>query len=163
MPDRSATSTMTYEDPSRYLSSSISSLSSSRAQSSWIAKSYRHAAQLYLTRRLSEALEAIEPVITPEDLDYRQSNGDHSDDQVVQAAPVAAASRGTRVKVWSFYLTLVNAIIEVGPEEGKLSFGSTKWRDIAAKAREGTVWDEVVRHGYGGSEGEVDGEVVINL
>lgn len=162
MTNRSATSTVTYEDPSRYLSSSISSLSSARAQSSWIAKSYRHAAQLYLTRRLSEALEAIEPVITPEEQDHRQTNG-HADEDTPQPAPVAAASRGTRVKVWSFYLTLLNAIIEVGPEEGKLSFGSTKWKVIAAKARDGTVWDEVVRYGYGGSDGEVDGEVVINL
>lgn len=162
----SATSTIT-SDPSHYLSSSISSLSSQRAQSSWIAKTYRHSAQLYLTRRLSEALTAIEPVITPEqDASNGISGGqelDGHDSGDVQPAPVAAASRGTRVKIWSFYLTLLNAVIELGPEEGKLVFGSTKWRTLAAKARDGTVWDEVVRLGYGGAEGEVDGEVVANL
>ena len=156
-----ATGTMTYEESSRYLSSSISSLSSNRVQSSWIAKTYRHAAQLYLTRRLFEALNAIEPVVSPDPKTSHETNGDYS--ETVIAAPVAAASRGTRVKVWSFYLTLLNAIIELGPEEGKLVFGSSKWRALASKAREGSVWEEVVKYGYGGAEGEVDGEVVTNL
>lgn len=163
MATTSATSTMTYEDSlsSQYLSSSISSLSSARSQSSWIAKTYRRAAQLYLTRRLSEALLAIEPVIAPEDTHTHDSS--ERDGTTAQPAPVAAASRGTRVKVWSFYLTLLNAIIELGPEEGKLAFGSSKWKALAAKAREGSVWDEVVKVGYAGSEGDVDGEVVVNL
>lgn len=164
MATESTTSTMSYEDSlsSQYLTSSISSLSSARAQTSWIARTYRQAAQLFLTRRLYEALSTIEPVLLPSDKDdnvlpgYEQANGQ-------PVAPVVTASRATRVKVWSFYLTLLNSIIELGPEEGKLIFGSTKWKALAAKAREGGIWDEVVRIGYGDDSGAVDGEVVINL
>lgn len=166
MATASATSTMSYEDSlsSQYLASSISSLSSQRAQSSWIARTYRQAAQLFLTRRLYEALSTIEPVITlpvtGADSPLENGRGQSGQDG---AAPVATASRTTRVKVWSFYLTLLNSIIELGPEEGKLVFGSSMWRSLAAKAREGSVWDEVVRLGYAGDEGAVDGEVVVNL
>lgn len=155
---------MSYEDSlsSQYLSSSISSLSSTRAQSSYIARTYRQAAQLFLTRRLYEALTTIEPIISPAEIDgnglVETGNGhDHA------VAPVAGASRATRVKVWSFYLTLLNSIIELGPEEGKLVFGSSRWRSLAGKAREGSIWDEVVRLGYAKDESAVDGEVVVNL
>jgi len=170
MAHRGGASTVTYEDPSNYLASSIASLSSQRAQSSWIAKTYRHAAQLYLTRRLAEALDAVEPVVVPSVVppeqykqNNNQANGVSTEGDASQAAPVAASSRGTRVKVWSFYLTLLNAIIELGPEEGKLTFGSAKWKALASKARDGSIWAEVVTHGYGGSEADVDGEVVANL
>lgn len=164
MATASMTSTMSYEDSlsSQYLTSSISSLSSQRAQSSWIARVYRQAAQLFLTRRLYEALTTIEPVISPAAAD-RHAIPEHVTQDGQAAAPVAAASRTTKVKVWSFYLTLLNSIIELGPEEGKLVFGSSRWRSLAAKAREGTIWDEVVRLGYGEDEGAVDGEVVVNL
>ncbi|TKX25446.1 hypothetical protein C1H76_2094 [Elsinoe australis] len=163
MAPSSVTSTTTaHEDPSHYLSSSISSLSSQRAQSSWLAKTYRQAAQLYLTRRLAEALDAIEPAVFPDAFLQGHMNGSSDEDGARTTAPVAHSSRGTRVKIWSFYLTLLNAIIELGPEEGKLSFGSTRWKTISSKARTGNIWDEVVRHGYGG-EGQVDGEVVANL
>ncbi|KAI5207161.1 hypothetical protein E4T39_02106 [Aureobasidium subglaciale] len=153
---------MSYEDSlsSQYLTSSISSLSSARAQSSQIARTYRQAAQLFLTRRLYEALSTIDPIISPEAPD---SPLQHDGQSTSNAAPVAFASKTTRVKVWSFYLTLLNAIIELGPEEGKLVFGSTKWRQLAAYARQGTIWDLVVNQGYQGNEGVVDGEVVVNL
>jgi len=65
--------------------------------------------------------------------------------------------------VWVFYLSLLHAIVEMGPEEGKLVLGSTRWRQLAAKVRDGTVWEEIVQAGYGGSEGEVDADVVVNL
>jgi len=137
------------------LSSSVASLSSSRHQASQIAKTYRQAAQLFLTRRLPEALSTIEPVITP---DTSEQNGNHP-----AVAPIAAASRGTRIKVWGFYLTFLNAVVELGPEEGKHAFGSTKWKQLVHKARDGAVWEEVVQDGYGGIEGNVDADVVINL
>ncbi|PNS19565.1 hypothetical protein CAC42_7409 [Sphaceloma murrayae] len=162
-PSSVTSTTTTHDDPSHYLSSSISSLSSQRAQSSWLAKTYRQAAQLYLTRRLAEALDAIEPAVFPEAFLQGHMNGSSDDDAVKSTAPVAHSSRGTRVKIWSFYLTLLNAIIELGPEEGKLAFGSTRWKTVSSKARTGNIWDEVVRHGYGGTEGQLDGEVVANL
>jgi hypothetical protein len=162
MPTDSTASTMSYEDSlsSQYLTSSISSLSSARAQSSQIARTYRQAAQLFLTRRLYEALSTIDPIISPELPDSPFQQADHTDQN---AAPVALASKTSRVKVWSFYLTLLNAIIDLGPEEGKLIFGSTKWRELASYARQGTIWDLVVNQGYQGNEGAVDAEVVVNL
>ena len=150
-----------YEDinSSRYLSSSISSISTSRQQSSQIAKAYRQAAQLFLTRRLPEALSTIEPIITPPPHD--ETHGTNGD--LPSHAPVATASRGTRVKVWSFYLTFLNAVVELGAEEGKHAFGSARWKQLVSKCRDGSIWDDVVRDGYAGVEGDVDADVVINL
>ncbi|OJD33608.1 peroxin 26 [Diplodia corticola] len=143
------------------LSASVTSLGSpQRPQTAQIAKAYRQAAQLFLTRRLPEALSTIEPVITPDPPDAH--GHDHDSKQAV-FAPVAYASRGTRVKVWSFYLTFLNSVIELGPEEGKHAFGSTKWKALVSKCRDGRVWEEVVQAGYGGVEGSVDPDVVINL
>jgi hypothetical protein len=145
---------------SRMLSSSVSSLTSSRPQSSQIAKAYRQAAQLFLTRRLPEALSTIEPIIAPpakDDVDESRT-GDLS-----VFAPVASASRGTRVKVWSFYLTFLNSVVELGAEEGKNAFGSTRWKQLVSKCRDGSIWEDVVRQGYAGNEGDVDADVVVNL
>ncbi|ORY05143.1 hypothetical protein BCR34DRAFT_604587 [Clohesyomyces aquaticus] len=154
---------MPYEDAmstSRMLSSSISSLSASRHQSSQIAKAYRQAAQLFLTRRLPEALSTIEPIIAPPVQEH--ANGAH-DDSVSAQAPIASASRGTRVKVWSFYLTFLNSVVELGAEEGKHAFGSARWKALVSRCRDGSVWEHVVRDGYHGVEADVDAEVVINL
>jgi hypothetical protein len=160
MSNGTATATMPgYMDDSLsgsgFLSNSVGSLPSSRHQTSQIAKTYRQAAQLFLTRRLPEALSTIEPVIS---CGSSEQNGDHS-----LTAPIASATRGTRIKVWGFYLTFLNAVVELGPEEGKHAFGSTKWKQLVTRARDGTVWEEVVRDGYSGIEGNVDADVVINL
>ncbi|KAH6625806.1 hypothetical protein C7974DRAFT_338090 [Boeremia exigua] len=147
-----------YEDigGSRYLSSSISSLSASRQQSSQIAKAYRQAAQLFLTRRLPEALSTIAPIIAPPPT----PDDGHS---LPAPAPVATASRGTRIKVWSFYLTFLNSVVELGAEEGKHAFGSARWKQLVSTCRDGSVWDDVVRDGYAGVAGHVDADVVVNL
>ncbi|KAF2001572.1 hypothetical protein P154DRAFT_521629 [Amniculicola lignicola CBS 123094] len=153
---------VSYDDAynsSRMLSASITSLSNSRQQSSQIAKAYRQAAQLFLTRRLPEALSTIEPIIAPPPHD---SNGADNGD-LAAFAPVASASRGTRVKVWSFYLTFLNAVVDLGAEEGKHAFGSSRWKALVSKCRDGSVWEDVVRDGYASVEGDVDAEVVINL
>lgn len=140
---------------SQLLGSSISS-TSSRHASSQISKIYRQASTLFLTRRLPEALSTIIPVITPP----TSEENDGSDNQ---QAPVATASRSTRIKVWSLYLTVLNAILELDPDEGKEAFGSQEWRNLVTKVRDGQVWEEVVKNGYGGREGDVDPDVVINL
>ncbi len=57
----------------------------------------------------------------------------------------------------------MNAIIELGPDDGKDAFGTQEWRSICSKVREGEVWEEIVRNGYHGVEGDVDSDVVINL
>lgn len=61
------------------------------------------------------------------------------------------------------YLTILNAVLELEPDEGKDAFGVQRWRDLCAKTRDGTVWEEVVKHGYHGVEGNVDSDVVVNL
>ena len=53
--------------------------------------------------------------------------------------------------------------MELDPDEGKQAFGSSDWRALVSKVREGDVWEEVVKNGYGGVEGDVDSDVVINL
>ncbi|KAI7513989.1 hypothetical protein KC347_g997 [Hortaea werneckii] len=165
-----STGTVTMQDSlhSEYLSSSFSNLSRSRSTNSLIVRTYKSATQLYLTKRFREALETLEPIISPQQSPENGSPEDEPHDASVReegpnAAPVAQSTKGTRTKVWVFYLSLIHAIIDLGPEEGKLQFGSTRWRQLANKAREGTVWDEIVNMGYGGAESEVDPDVVVNL
>ncbi|KAM5351452.1 hypothetical protein ACJ41O_004175 [Fusarium nematophilum] len=133
------------------LSASISSSTASRHPSQ-ISKTYRQASTLFLTRRLPEALTTLLPLITPPE---------PVDDG--EPAPVARASRTTRIKVWSLYLTILNAIIELEPEEGKDAFGNQEWRALCTKVRDGEIWDDVIKNGYHGVEGDVDSDVVINL
>jgi hypothetical protein len=143
---------------SQVLGASIASLSSSmssRGPPTSITKIYRQASTLFLTRRLPEALSTVLPLVTPSPPEV--VDGSH------EPAPVATASRTTRIKVWSLYLTILNAIVELEPEEGKEAFGAQEWRTICSKVREGEVWEEVVRDGYHGVEGDVDSDVVINL
>ncbi|KAI0870266.1 hypothetical protein GGS24DRAFT_475961 [Hypoxylon argillaceum] len=144
---------------SHMLSSSISSLVSStspRGAPSQISKTYRQASQLFLTRRLPEALSTLLPLITPS-TEGSDSNG------LTEPAPVVRSSRATRIKVWSLYLTILNAILELDSEEGKEAFGTQEWRTLCQKVRNGDVWEEVVQFGYHGIEGDVDSDVVINL
>ncbi|KAF2716782.1 hypothetical protein K431DRAFT_234628 [Polychaeton citri CBS 116435] len=159
---------------SQYLSNSLSSLSRSRSTNSLIVRTYKEATQLYLTKRFKEALETLEPIISPRRASEASAiNGLAAENGAVDAsgndgqlqgdAPVAQSSRGTRTKVWVFYLSLLHAIIEMGAEEGRLQFGSGKWKELALKARDGKVWEEVVQHGFGGNEGNVDPDVVVNL
>ncbi|KAI1660327.1 hypothetical protein F4813DRAFT_349579 [Daldinia decipiens] len=144
---------------SHVLSNSISSLASSatsRPSSNNISKTYRQASQLFLTRRLPEALSTVLPLITPS---TESSNVNGS----TEPAPVARASRSTRIKVWSLYLTILNAVLELDADEGKDAFGAQEWRAICKKVRDSDIWEEVVQFGYHGVEGEVDSDVVINL
>lgn len=159
-----STGTITYQDAldSQYLSSSLSSLSRSRLTNSLIVRTYKQATQLYLTKRFKEALETLEPIITPQ-LEGEDGAAVDGEGEGGDAAPVAQSSKGTRTKVWVFYLSLLHAIIELGAEEGRNTFGSTKWRELVKKAREGTIWNEVVQHGYGNNEGDVDPDVAVNL
>ncbi|KAI1426023.1 hypothetical protein F5Y12DRAFT_744595 [Xylaria sp. FL1777] len=143
---------------SQVLSSSISSLVSTnpRVAPSQISKTYRQASQLFLTRRLPEALSTLLPLITP------STEGNEADGST-EPAPVVRASRATRIKVWSLYLTILNAILELDSEEGKDAFGTQEWRTLCQKVRNGDVWEEVVQFGYHGVEGDVDSDVIINL
>lgn len=160
-PTLSPTGTDTFR--SHVLSSSISSLASTaspRQSSSSISKAYRQASQLFLTRRLPEALSTVVPLITPSSTEGAAAVNVSGEPE---PAPVARASRSTRIKVWSLYLTILNAILELDPEEGKDAFGVHEWRALCTKVRDGAVWEDVVQFGYHGAEGDVDSDVVINL
>ncbi|EHY56294.1 hypothetical protein ABEF92_007347 [Exophiala dermatitidis] len=138
------------------LSSSQSSLNrSSKRSSSEISKIYKHASQLFLTRRLVEAYEALKPVVTP-------SGQARPDDSPAQA-PIATATTSQRIKIWSLYVTLLNSIIDLGLEEGKEQFGEKVYKGIVRTVQSGDIWEQVVRDGYQGREGSVDAEVVYNL
>lgn len=145
------------------MSSSHSQLLSSPASSptKLCSKTYKKASQLYLTRRLPEALSALEPIFTisqpPND---QYTNDDHSNTAV---APIAIAPGTWRIKVWNLYITLLSAIVDLGAEEGKKLFGSVEWKSIASQVRDGGIWETVVTVGYKGREGSVDAEVVYNL
>lgn len=145
-------------DP-RQLSFSIQSTSSLRRANSQISKTYKQASIFFLTRRLSESFLTLKPLITVSS----PAEDVSSENSALEPAPIANASKSTRIKVWSLYLTLLNSIIELGPEIGKAEFGGDVWKDIVGKARDGTIWQEVVQVGYSGVEGDVDAEVVSNL
>ncbi|EXJ76847.1 hypothetical protein A1O3_10492 [Capronia epimyces CBS 606.96] len=144
------------ESPSstQLLSSSHSSLNSKKS-SSEISKIYKHASQLFLTRRLVEAYEALKPVVTPP----AKARPDNSPAQ----APIATATTSQRIKIWSLYVTLLNSIIDLGSEEGKEQFGARVYNDIVRRIQSGDIWEQVVRDGYQGREGSVDAEVIYNL
>lgn len=161
------------------LSSSISSQTSnpSTPSSSTLSKTYKQAAQLYLTRRLAESLSVLSPLVTAPATLHGTENGDslhtttslseefgYSATTVAPAvAPIATASSTLRIKIWSLYITLLNAIVELGGEEGRREVGVKEWKGIVALVRGGEVWERVVRDGYKGREGSVDAEVVYNL
>lgn len=135
------------------------STSSPRKSTSELSKAYKGASKFYLTRRFHEALSTIKPFVTVPS-DHQDSE---EDDAEIQKAPIAKADKKWRIKVWSFYLTLLNAIVELGPDEGSATIGRLQWKDILNKGETGSIWDEVVNIGYGGDESLVDAEVVVNL
>jgi len=144
------------QSSSQILSSSHASLNQpSKRTSSDVSKIYKHASQLYLTRRLLEAYEALQPIVTP-------PGKGRPDDSPAQA-PVATATTSQRIKIWSLYVTLLNSIVDLGYEEGGGLFGHKEYQEIVRNVRNGTVWEQVVRDGYQGREGSVDAEVVYNL
>ena len=60
-------------------------------------------------------------------------------------------------------MTILNAVLDMEPDEGKDTFGSHEYRALCAKAKNGGVWEDVIQNGYHGVEGNVDSDVVINL
>lgn len=145
---------------SRAHDSSLGLLRSKRKAPSSVSKLYKHSSELFFTRRLPEAFSAIEPLVT---VPPPSRNNDHEDQDEVREAPIAKASRKDRVRVWALFLTMLNAIADLGPEDGKATFGNKAWRDLVAKIQDSTIWEEVVNVGYGGVEGSVDSDVVISL
>ncbi|KAJ6133965.1 hypothetical protein N7523_000287 [Penicillium sp. IBT 18751x] len=126
------------------------------------SKTYKKASQLYLTRRLPESLDSLQPIINvPSSQEEQYTNGDSA--AVAPVAPIATAPGTWRIKVWNLYITLLSAIVDLGAEEGQNQFGQKEWKTIATQVREGSIWQTVVHVGYQGREGSVDAEVVYNL
>lgn len=141
-------------DDTSVMSASTSSLSPSKLCS----KTYKKASQLFLTRRLQEALVSLEPVITA-----KNGNDDQDVNGVDSVPPIGTVPATWRIKIWNLYVTLLSAIIDLGPEEGKAMIGQKEWKDISTQVRDGTIWEKVVQIGYQGREGSIDAEVVYNL
>lgn len=145
---------------SRQLPSSMRATSSLRRSATQVYKAYQQASTLFLTRRFSESLSILNPLLTSPSL---PDEGVLDEGAALEPAPIENADRRSRIRVWSLYLTLLNSIIELGPEDGKAEFGSNAWKSIVSKVQDGTIWEEVVQIGYHGAEGDVDAEVVSNL
>lgn len=141
--------------------SQLLSSSSSLPPAKLCSKAYKKSSQLYLTRRLQDALSALEPVITVPAAEREQYTNGGTLSPV--SASIATVPSTWRIKVWNLYIALLSAIVDLGPEEGKQIFGQKEWKEIAAKVRDGNVWQTVVQTGYHGIEGAVDADVVYNL
>ena len=152
------------------LADSISTLSSRtqggkktlKRRVSPVTKAFKQAREFFLTRRLVEALDVLEPIIALP----RNSRAEHdglSGTKIDQPPPIAAAEAKDRIRVWNLFIMILHAAVELGPDAGRMQFGNARWKNMAAKARDGTVWDELVMAGYGGVEGRLDPDVVANL
>lgn len=108
-----------------------------------VSRVYRAATSLFLTRRLPDALMALQPIIAD------------------SVSPRVRCSRTLRTKVWSLYFAILDATAKMGPEEGKKVWGAQEWRRIVSRVRSGAIWNEAIQ--IYGEEGRVDGDVVNTL
>jgi len=108
-----------------------------------ISNIYKSCTNLFLTRRLPEALAALQPVVNDPSASIRQ------------------CPRALRIKFWGIYLAILDAAAKMTVSEGKAIWGAKEWPELVAKIRSGAVWDDVNRQ-YG-DEGRVDADVVATL
>jgi len=104
-------------------------------------------------------LDVLEPIITPS----TPSSPDQTAQEVLASAPIASATKNARCKVWGLYVSILNEVVELGPDDGKKAVGSARWKGLVDKTSSCSVWEEVVQNGYRGNEGSVDIEVVALL
>ena len=60
-------------------------------------------------------------------------------------------------------MSILNEVVELGPEDGKRAIGSARWKELVDKTSSCSDWEEVVQNGYNGNAGSVDMEVVALL
>ncbi|KAI9886514.1 MAG: hypothetical protein M1823_001695 [Watsoniomyces obsoletus] len=120
-----------------------------------LAQTYRQAAKYFVTRRPYKAIQLLDSVIRPATPTSRACDSEHED--------VANAPRRLRIKTWCLYITSLDALIQLGPEEGVETIGQQEWNAVISKVRDGGIWDDVIRYGYHGEEERVDAKVVLNL
>ncbi|KAN0072874.1 hypothetical protein V8E54_008988 [Elaphomyces granulatus] len=150
------------DDDTHLSSSFLQHPKPSLSTSKLCSQTYKTASQLFLTRRLQESLSALEPIFSTSasQEDDCFTNGD---DAAASLAPIASASSTLRIKIWNLYITLLNAVVDLGPDEGKKALGQKEWKALVSKVRDGDIWETIVQTGYKGLEGSVDADVVHNL
>ncbi|TGZ80921.1 hypothetical protein EX30DRAFT_371938 [Ascodesmis nigricans] len=107
------------------------------------SKAYKNSTNLFLTRRLGEAMQGLLPIIDAEPGALNQ------------------CPKALRIKLWSLYLAIMDAAAKMTPSEGKAMWGAQEWPQLVARIRSGEVWEEANRS-YG-DEGRVDPEVIVTL
>lgn len=105
---------------------------------------------------------ALQPIVNPTGAQDGLQAADDEGESHAQA-PIATAPSNLRIKIWSLYAALLNAIVDLSSDEGKKGFGQAQWRSIVSQVRDGSVWEFVVQNGYQGREGSVDADVVFQL
>lgn len=107
-------------------------------------------------------MSALEPIFSTLVLqeDDCFTNGDET---AVPLAPITTASSTLRIKIWNLYITMLNAVVDLGPDEGKKALGQKEWKALVSKVRDGDIWETIVQTGYKGLEGSVDADVVYSL
>ncbi|KAL9112621.1 MAG: hypothetical protein Q9227_003192 [Pyrenula ochraceoflavens] len=160
MTHSSGSSTVTSLSNSQHLSSSASSFSPARKASPEISKIYKHASELFLTRRLGEALSILRPIVNPS---TPQTEAYNEEPSPRSQAPIATATTSQRIKIWNIYITVLSSISDLSHDEGATEVGYKEYKAIVSQVQDGRVWEQVIRDGYGGKEGSVDAEIVYNL
>ncbi|KAF3938181.1 hypothetical protein ABW19_dt0201803 [Dactylella cylindrospora] len=140
-PERSYHSDFMESSASSVPSSHTSKSSTMSATNVAASRSYKEAANFFLTRQMADALAVLRPAL--------------------RDAASQSTQRAIRVKVWSLYFAIFDAAVKMSPEEGKRIWGGQDWRRIVGRVRNGLIWDEVV-DAYKG-EGPIDTDVVIAL
>ena len=123
---------------------------------------FKHASELFLTRRFTEAYEVIDTLVSSPK--HESDSYDQHDSDEPPQAPVANLKTDTRrIKIWVLYISILNAIVDLGEHEGAQKLGEARYQEIARQVRSGGVWDKVKRDGYHGELSAVDPEVAFNL
>lgn len=130
-----------------------------RGAASEVLLTFRQASSFYVTHRLCEALTVLEQLLFSANpsKDTEAGHGSQEGDAI------ATIPRKLRVKIWSLYITVLDATIKLGSDVAKGAVGVQRWQELTAKVRDGQIWDDVVKRGYSGNYAAVDPEVVLNL
>lgn len=124
-----------------------------------ISKDYDLAQGYFSSKQFREAYDILEALIsTP-----KPEAGDVEDEASTGKSPIATAKSSLRIKVWTLYFKLVDALIVSGPNECVAEFGRDKWRQITSRVLDSTIWKQVLQDGYGGILANVDAGVVGDL
>ena len=126
---------------------------------SGVLVTFRQASSYYVTHRLCEAIAVLEQLLFPADPAKDTGAGHELQGRDV----IATIPRKPRIKIWSLYITVLDAAIKLGSDGAKDAVGFQRWQELTSKVRDGQIWDDVVQRGYTGNDAAVDPDVVLNL